>query len=107
MPPISVEPVNAEESATVDEAPPAAPQQIQYESAASPISRRQFRLLFLLTIVNTVMLFLFVAGPGISRVTSGWWQDYKRWQSDRLAAQQKAQAQQKFAADFQAALQFT
>ena len=101
MSPISVEPVSPDE-APASEPPP----QIPYESAASPISRRQFRFLVMLTLFNTLMLGIFVAGPGVSRITGGWWQDYKRWQADRVAAQQKAQAQKKFEADFQAALQF-
>jgi hypothetical protein len=50
------------------------------------------------------MLGGFVAGPGIARMTSGWWQDYQRWRADRQAAQQRAAVQQKFAANLQACL---
>lgn len=104
---LTAEPVKVEEPPAEAPAPAAAPTQIQYESGASPISRRQFRLLFLLTVLNSLMLFLFVAGPAISSTLGGWKKDYKQWQADRLAAQQKAQAQQKAAADFQAALVYT
>jgi len=107
MPPLTVEPVESEETDPKSAPAPSTSPQIQYESAASPISRRQFRLLFLLTIVNTFMLFLFVAGPIISRTLSGWSQDYKQWQSNRAAAQQKVLVQQKFAADFQTAKDFS
>ncbi len=105
---VSTEPVKVEELPAAEApAPAAATSQIQYESGVSPISRRQFRLLFLLTVLNSFMLFLFVAGPVISSTLSGWKKDYKQWQADRLAAQQKVQAQQKAAADFQAALVYT
>jgi hypothetical protein len=57
-----------------------------------------------LTLVNTLMLGGFVAGPGIARVTGGWWQGYQRWRADRAAAQQRAAVQQKFLADYQACL---
>src|SRR5260221_8900939 len=96
MPPLPVETIDA-----ADEAPPAprpAPE-IPYEPSTS-VSRRQFRFLMALTLINTLMLGAFVAGPGIARVTGGWWQDYKRWQADRVAARQRAQAQQKFAAEY-------
>jgi hypothetical protein len=106
--PVTAEPVKAEElPAAETPVADAATSQIQYESGMSPISRRQFRLLFLLTVLNSLMLFLFVAGPVISNTLGGWKKDYKQWQADRLAAQQKAQAQQKAAADFQAALVYT
>jgi hypothetical protein len=53
------------------------------------------------------MLGAFVAGPGISRVTGGWWKDYQNWRAARQAAQQRAAARQAFISSYQAALQFS
>ena len=121
--PVSVEPINSDAPAAADNAnplpaavAPTAPPQIAYEPGlAAPVNRRQFRFLLTLTLINTLILGGFVAGPGISRMTSGWWQGYQRWRADRQTAQQRAVAQQKsaqqraaalqkFSADFQACL---
>src|SRR5439155_14385581 len=80
-------------------------QQIPYEPGTQ-VSRRQFRFLLTLTLINTLMLGAFVAGPGISRVTGGWWKDYQNWRAQRQAAQQRAAARQAFMSTYQAALQF-
>ena len=130
--PVSVEPITLDApapdnaDALLVTAPPAAaaaaaapPPQVTYEPApAARVSRRQFRFLMTLTLINTLMLGGFVAGPGIARMSSGWWQDYQRRRADRQAAQQRAAADrqaaqqrtaalQKFSANFQACLATT
>jgi hypothetical protein len=70
------------------------------ETGRSQISRRQFRFLLGLTLVNTLMLGAFVAGPGISKLTRGWWDDYKRWRADRQAAKQAKVARDRFLVDY-------
>src|SRR5689334_20431880 len=104
--PVSVEPINSDSPTAAaadnpDSVPPAAadtstPPQVCYAPVlAAPFNLRQFRFLMTLTLINTLMLGGFGAGPGIARMTSGWWQDYQRWRADRQAAQQRAAVQQK------------
>lgn len=107
LPPLSLEPVDVEQEEEASPVPAAKPaQQIPYEPGTQ-VSRRQFRFLLTLTLINTLMLGAFVAGPGISRTTGGWWKDYQNWRAARQAAQQRAAARASFMNTYQAALQFT
>ncbi|HEV8293289.1 MAG TPA: hypothetical protein VGP94_15240 [Tepidisphaeraceae bacterium] len=76
---------------TVLEPPPEAlPQQpIQYARATAPVTRRQFRFLLFLTLLNTILLAAFVCGPTLSQYTRSTWQQYQTRQ--KIRQQQKAQ----------------
>src|SRR6059058_2181032 len=107
--PVSVKSINSDAPAADNAGPvpaaAAAPPQVAYEPGlAALVNRRQFRFLMTLTLINTLMLGGFVAGPGIAHMTGGWWQGYQRWRADRQTAQQHAAVLQKFSADYQACL---
>jgi hypothetical protein len=103
MSPLHAEPVASETEEEVG-APPADPiidrPALTYDPDSGRVSRRQFRFLLILTLVNTLMLGGFVVGPGLSKLAGGWWQDYKRWRSDREAAKQRQAARAKRLADY-------
>ena len=65
------------------------------------VTRRQVRFLLVLTLVNTLMLGLFVAGPGLSKITGGWWNSYKQWRDERAKAKQAKAARDTFLANYQ------
>ena len=87
-----------EKTEPAKEAPPTLTYDL--EPGRSPVSRRQFRVLLILTLVNTLMLGAFVAGPGLSKLVGGWWRDYKGWQAGRAAAKQARQIRAQFEADY-------
>jgi hypothetical protein len=104
MSPLSVETVATEPAedadlTTIHPPPPA----LTYDAdAARPqVTRRQFRFLLMLTLVNTLMLGLFVAGPGLSKMTAGWWNSYHQWRADRANAKQAKALREKFLGNYQ------
>src|SRR4051794_29895116 len=69
---------------------------ISYESPAGcGISRRGFRLLLLLTFINTILLGATVAGPELHRFATNQWSAYQQRRAQRAAyaslAAQRAQ----------------
>jgi hypothetical protein len=93
MPPTPVEPVDAEDAPKPE---------VTYASAptGASVSRRQFRFLLTLTLLNTLLLTAFVAGPATSRMVAASREKYRQWKIQR----DEAAAHQKFNTDFTAAL---
>jgi hypothetical protein len=105
MSPLAADPVATEPEEDVGPLPSAAqvtPPALTYdlEPGRPQVTRRQFRFLLILTLVNTLMLGAFVAGPGISKMTAGWWNNYKRWRDDRAKARQDKAIRDKFLVDY-------
>jgi hypothetical protein len=67
-------------------AAPAPAAQISYEPAQPAVSRRAFRMLLLLTLLNTVMLGGYVLGPAFQRFGKEQWDAYKQRQAEQKAA---------------------
>jgi hypothetical protein len=112
MPPLPAEPVVSdadEESETqaVQAPPERAALAYDPETGRAQVSRRQFRFLLILTLVNTLMLGGFVAGPGLSKLVGGWWRDYQHWRAGREAARQRQAARDKFMADYRQLLAYS
>src|SRR5258705_572912 len=62
---------------------------LEYVRASAPVTRRQFRGLFILTLLNTILLATFICGPTISQLIRSTWQQYQTRQ--RIQKQQQAQ----------------
>src|SRR5438270_4072321 len=71
--------------------PPTSPV-AHYEPAQPPISRRSFRLLLLLTFINTMLLGLYVLGPGLHGFVREQWSAYQQWRTDRQRHAQESAA---------------
>jgi len=50
---------------------------LEYVHASSPVTRRQFRFLLFLTLLNTILLATFICGPAVSQFIRTSWQDYQ------------------------------
>lgn len=72
------------------ESPPDPPSttSLEYVRASAPVTRRQFRFLLFLTLFNTILLALFIAGPVASQFIRTSWQDYKTRQQIRQKQRQ-------------------
>jgi hypothetical protein len=66
-----------------------APNSIEYARAAAPVTRRQFRRLYVLTLLNTILLATFVCGPALSQFSRNQWQAFQNRQQIRKALQQR------------------
>src|SRR6266550_9364836 len=62
---------------------------LEYVRASAPVTRRQFRFLLFLTLLNTILLATFICGPTISQLIRSAWQQYQTRQ--RVQKQQQAQ----------------
>src|SRR5258706_10841604 len=62
---------------------------LEYVRASAPVTRRQFRGLFILTLLNTILLATFICGPTLSQLIRSTWQQYQTRQ--RIQKQQEAQ----------------
>jgi hypothetical protein len=73
------------------ESPPDSPpaNSLEYVRASAPVTRRQFRLLLLLTLINTIFLACFVAGPAASQFIRTQWQGIQHRLQVRKAQQQQ------------------
>jgi len=78
------------------ESPPQ--QAIQYAQGTAPVTRRQFRFLLLLTLLNTILLGVFICGPGVSSFIRTSWNDYQARRKLNQLQQQRAALLQKTAA---------
>jgi hypothetical protein len=77
------------------------PRPIEYSSDRPAVSRRSFRLLLALTLINTIMLAWFVVGPQSTQFLQQHWQQWKLTrETRRQEAQLLAQQQQCFAHAF-------
>jgi hypothetical protein len=84
------------------ESPPEAPSanSLEYVRASSPVTRRQFRFLLFLTLLNTILLSVFICGPSVSSFIRTSWNDYQ-------ARRKLAQFQQQRAALLQTVAAYT
>src|SRR6266550_5210993 len=74
----------------VESPPDSAPaSSLEYVRASAPVTRRQFRFLLFLTLLNTILLATFICGPTISQLIRSAWQQYQTRQ--RIQKQQQAQ----------------
>src|SRR5947199_3869200 len=81
MPPVDVE------------SPPDAPaaNSLEYVRASAPVTRRQFRFLLFLTLLNTILLAAFVCAPTVSSFVRSSWQEYQsKRRLSQLLQQQSA-----------------
>jgi hypothetical protein len=73
----------------VDE--PSKPPPLPYEERASFVSRKQYRRLMALTLLNTILLATFVCGPAAQNLIESRWARFQRWQAARwMQKQQRA-----------------
>ena len=72
------------------DAEPESPQPLAYVPAANVVSVRGFRLLIILTLLNTTLLGGFVLGPALSGFARQQWADYQQRKADAKAEAAKA-----------------
>src|SRR5687767_14831944 len=73
------------------ESPPDSPpaNSLEYIRASAPVTRRQFRFLVFLTLLNTILLAVFIAGPAASQFVRAQWKDYQIRRQLRQAQQKQ------------------
>src|SRR4051812_36178836 len=81
------------------ESPPDSPaaNSLEYVRASAPVTRRQFRFLLILTLLNTILLSVFICGPGVSSFIRTSWNDYQARRKLNQLQQQRAALLQKTA----------
>src|SRR6266487_2857375 len=62
---------------------------LEYDRSSTHITRRQFRFLLFLTLLNTILLATFIAGPVTSQFVRTQWQDYQARRRLRQAQQKQ------------------
>lgn len=80
----------SERAAPSPAAPAQAPTELDYDRTGFRVSRRQWRALMVLTLLNTVMLGWFVAGPATSNLLKAQWQQFQARRAQRAAERQRA-----------------
>ena len=72
-------------------AEPASPPRasLEYDRAATSVTRRQFRFLFALTLLNTILLATFVCGPAASQYVRKQWQEFQTRRQVRAQIRQQ------------------
>ncbi len=66
------------------------PTPVAYEPPSGGVTRRSFRLLLILTSINTMLLGAVVLGPGLTPFVRQQWADLQRRQADRKSEATKA-----------------
>ena len=70
---------------------------LEYVRASAPVTRRQFRFLLFLTLLNTILLSVFICGPSVSSFIRTSWNDYHARRKLNQLQQQRAALLQKTA----------
>ena len=62
---------------------------LEYVRASAPVTRRQFRFVVFLTLLNTILLATFICGPSVSSFIRTNWQEYQTSKRRRQLQQQR------------------